>query len=177
MTPCIKVAPAVGVAVDVFKPGHGNASLAPIFTEHAVVVNKRLVCLPSTLKRHLDWLAVLRSLAHACTHILKQRLVVTRKGADDVLTGQPLERLVLADNRLLREVQRLHAFGTHSGHVNQVVVLHLQQVNHKQVVGNQLNVLLRFFALFVFLGTRAVHAAMLAVAETARRYRTHNARC
>ena len=48
-----------------------------------------------------------------------------------------------------------------------MVVLHLEQVNHKQVVRNKLNSLLGFLAVLIFFCLDEVHAAVLAVAVTA----------
>ena len=48
--------------------------------------------------------------------------------------------------------------------MNQVFVLHLEQVNHKQVVRNKLDGLLRLLALLVCLLLDEVHTAVLAIA-------------
>ena len=48
--------------------------------------------------------------------------------------------------------------------MNQVFVLHLEQINHKQVVRNKLYGLLRLLALLVCLLLDEVHTAVLAVA-------------
>ena len=47
--------------------------------------------------------------------------------------------------------------------MHKVVVLHLQQINHKQVVGNKLNILLALLPLLIFLRLDAVDTAVLAV--------------
>ena len=156
----------IGVAVDVLKAGHGDASLAPILREHAVVVNKRHVFLPAALERNHDGFLLHRRLLHASQHVVVQVLLV-HAASHDVLAGQPLQGLVLAHDGALGEVQSDHAFGTDSGHVHQVVGLLLEQVNDKQVVAKNLNLFGNGFALGILVGHSLVDPAVLAVAVPA----------